>query len=82
MKEGEYGRKIINQYTRYLNVILSIMYSFGYAVYLRSKLSDLALTPGWAFRLLFVLSIDSWMLCLLCGLVNKFRSLALVMVAQ
>ena len=27
VKEGEYGRKIINQYTRYLTLAVSIMYS-------------------------------------------------------
>ena len=30
LKEGEYGRKIINQYTRYLTLGLSIFYSAGY----------------------------------------------------
>lgn len=55
VKEGEYGRKIINQYTRYLTVLLSIMYSFGYAVYLEGQ--GLALTPGWAFRLIFIMSL-------------------------
>ena len=32
-KEGEYGRKIINQYTRYLTFAVSIMQSFGFAFY-------------------------------------------------
>jgi len=36
LKEGEYGKKVINQYTRYLALGLSIMYSFGYAVYLEN----------------------------------------------
>ena len=35
-KEGEYGKTIINYYTRILALILSIFYSFGYAVYLES----------------------------------------------
>jgi preprotein translocase subunit SecY len=55
LKEGEYGKKIINQYTRYLAIGLSIMYSYGYAVYLEN--ANLVLTPGWAFRALFVLSL-------------------------
>ncbi len=55
LKEGEYGRKIINQYTRYLALGLSMMYSFGYATYLES--AGLALTPGLSFRILFVLSL-------------------------
>ncbi len=36
LKEGEYGRKIINQYTRYLALALSVMYSSGYALYLEN----------------------------------------------
>ena len=51
MKEGEYGKKIINQYTKYLALGLSIVYSFGFAVALESK--GLVLTPGWAFRFIF-----------------------------
>lgn len=54
-KEGEYGKKIINQYTRYLAIFLSVMYSYGYAVYLESV--GLALNPGIGFKLLFVLSL-------------------------
>lgn len=55
LKEGEYGRKIVNQYTRYLTVGLSIMYSFTYATYLESQ--GLALTPGWWFKIVFILSL-------------------------
>lgn len=55
LKEGEYGRKIINQYTRYLALVLSIIYSYGYAMYLEH--ANLVLTPGWGFRFLFVLSL-------------------------
>jgi preprotein translocase subunit SecY len=55
VKEGDYGRKIINQYTRYLTLGLSVMYSFPYALYLETH--NLALTPGWGFRILFVISL-------------------------
>lgn len=55
LKEGEYGKKIINQYTRYLALGLSVMYSYGYAMYLEN--ANLALTPGWGFRFIFVLSL-------------------------
>ncbi len=55
VKEGDYGRKIINQYTRYLALGLSVVYSFMYAIALETK--GLVLTPGWSFRLLFVLSL-------------------------
>lgn len=55
-KEGDYGRKIINQYTRYLALGLSVMYGFMYSVALESQ--GLVLTPGWGFRFLFVLSLS------------------------
>jgi preprotein translocase subunit SecY len=55
LKEGEYGRKVVNQYTRYLTFFLAIIYSSGYALYLEK--AGLVLTPGWGFRLLFVISL-------------------------
>ena len=55
MKEGEYGRKVINQYTRYLALLLSIGYSFGYATYLEH--ANLVISPGIAFKALFVMSL-------------------------
>lgn len=55
VKEGDYGRKIINQYTRYLALGLSVVYSFMYALALEKQ--GLVLTPGWGFRFLFVLSL-------------------------
>jgi len=55
MKEGEYGRKIINQYTRYLALGLSVFQSSTLATLLERN--NLVLTPGWSFRLLFVLSL-------------------------
>ncbi len=54
-KEGDYGRKLINQYTRYLAIGLSVMYATGFAFALESE--GIVLTPGWAFRFLFVLSL-------------------------
>ena len=56
-KEGEYGRKIINQYTRYLALVLSIGYSLGYVTYLEH--ANLILTPGLPFKALFVLSLTT-----------------------
>lgn len=55
MKEGEYGRKVINQYTRYLTFAVSIMQSFGFAVI--AERYNLVLDPGWGFRLMFILSL-------------------------
>lgn len=57
LKEGEYGRKIINQYTRYLTLALSVAYSFSYAIFLERH--DLVLVPGWSFRILFVLTLTA-----------------------
>jgi preprotein translocase subunit SecY len=57
LKEGDYGRRIINQYTRYLALVLSIAYSFSYALWLESK--GLALIPGWGFRIMFVLTLTA-----------------------
>ncbi len=59
-KEGNYGRYMINQYTRYLAFGMSLIQGFGLAIYIES-LPNLALTPGWAFRLgtMFTLSIGS-----------------------
>lgn len=56
-KEGEYGRRIINQYTRYLTLFLSIGYSSGLLTYLTTY--NLVLTPGIGFKLFFVLSLTT-----------------------
>lgn len=51
-KEGEYGRKVINQYTRYLTLGLSVIQAFGLAVFLESQTQwGLVLMPGLGFRL-------------------------------
>lgn len=55
LKEGEYGRKIVNQYTRYLTFAVSIFHSFTYAMILERN--NLVIEPGWSFRLLFILSL-------------------------
>ncbi len=55
VKEGDYGRRLINEYTRYLSVLLSIGYSLGYASYL--EYANLVLTPGLGFKMLFVLTL-------------------------
>ncbi len=43
-KEGESGRKVINQYTRYLTVVLALVQSWGIAIGLQS--SSAAIDPG------------------------------------
>lgn len=54
-KEGEYGRKLINQYTRYLALLVSVVQGTGLAFLIERY--DLVIDPSWASRMLFVLSI-------------------------
>ena len=49
-KEGEAGRKTLNQYTRYLTVILAAFQSYGIAVGLEGA-SNVVSDPGMFFRL-------------------------------
>ena len=62
-KEGELGRRKITQYTRYGTVLLSIIQSFGIAVYLeRMTLSNqfkIVDSPGWSFKLMTVLTLTT-----------------------
>jgi len=53
-KEGEYGRRIINRYTRYLTLVISFIQAFGLAAYIE-RTPGVVLTPGWSFRLSAVL---------------------------
>ncbi len=54
LKEGEYGRKLINQYTRYLALAVAFMQSTGFIFFLERQ--GLVINPGWGFRFIFVLS--------------------------
>ena len=54
-KEGERGRKKINQYTRYGTVFLSTFQAYGLAVSLEA--GDLATDPGWYFRAATVITL-------------------------
>src|SRR5262247_3589028 len=63
-KEGELGRRKITQYTRYLTVVLAIVQSFGYALWLESSANapgglPLVFNPGWGFRLMCVLTLTT-----------------------
>ncbi|AXV15183.1 preprotein translocase subunit SecY [Neorhizobium sp. SOG26] len=55
-KEGEAGRKIINQYTRYGTVLLGTLQAYGIAAGLESG-NGLVLDPGWFFRLSTVITL-------------------------
>ena len=54
-KEGEQGRKKINQYTRYGTVILAVAQAYGLAVSLES--GDMVTDPGLYFRLACVITL-------------------------
>jgi preprotein translocase subunit SecY len=56
-KEGEYGRKIINQYTRYLTLGLSLVQGFGLSALIESQ-PGVVLNSGWAFKLTTVLILS------------------------
>ena len=62
-KEGEMGRRQINQFTRYGTVVLSIVQSFFIALWLENPahFGGLAIVafPGWPFRLLTVLTLTT-----------------------
>ena len=63
MKEGDYGRRQINQYTRYVALLLSVGYSFSMAMVLMHQnataMPGLIISPGWGFVTLFVLSLTA-----------------------
>jgi preprotein translocase subunit SecY len=54
-KEGEQGRKKINQYTRYGTVVLATLQAYGLAVSLES--GGLVTDPGWFFRAACVITL-------------------------
>jgi len=59
-KEGEQGRKQINQYTRYLTVVLAAFQAYGIAIGLegsRGGTGPVVLDPGWFFRLTTVITL-------------------------
>ncbi len=55
-KEGEQGRKQINQYTRYGTVFLAAMQGYGIAVGLEGA-GNVVLDPGWFFRISTVITL-------------------------
>lgn len=55
-KEGEQGRKIINQYTRYGTVLLATVQAYGIAIGLESG-ANIVTDPGWFFRISAVITL-------------------------
>src|SRR5262245_34530554 len=64
-KEGEMGRRRLNQYTRYGCVILSVIQSFFIARWLEgnnrayAQFGQDVTDPGWSFRLLTMISLTT-----------------------
>ncbi len=56
-KEGEQGRKQINQYTRYGTVILATIQAYGIAVGLEGSTNNVVLDPGMFFRASTVITL-------------------------
>lgn len=60
-KEGESGRKRINQYTRYLTVVLAAVQGYGIAIGLEGLQTSLGssavIEPGWYFRATAVITL-------------------------
>ncbi len=48
-KEGESGRKVINQYTRYLTVVLAAFQAYGIAIGLQGQ-AGIVSNPGFFFH--------------------------------
>jgi preprotein translocase subunit SecY len=59
-KEGESGRKQINQYTRYLTLVLAAFQAYGIAIGLegsRAAAGSVVADPGWFFRATTVITL-------------------------
>src|SRR6187455_3531718 len=55
-KEGESGRKVINQYTRYLTVLLALVQAYGISVGLEG-VNGIVSDPGMFFRISTVVTL-------------------------
>jgi preprotein translocase subunit SecY len=67
-KEGEQGRRKIDQYTRYGTILLSAFQAFGIAMYLEGlnnqeigggRFGDVVAHPGWGFRLMTIITLTT-----------------------
>jgi preprotein translocase subunit SecY len=59
-KEGETGRKKLNQYTRYLTLFIAIFQAYGIAIgleSLRGSFGPAVIEPGWGFRISCVITL-------------------------
>jgi len=62
-KEGRAGYEKINQYTRYMTVVLAVIQSFFIALWLENPARfeglKIVMYPGWGFRILTVLTLST-----------------------
>ncbi len=67
-KEGEQGRRKLDQWTRYGTVVLSAFQAFGISMYLEGlnnselgggRYGDVVAHPGWAFRVMTVITLTT-----------------------
>jgi len=62
-KEGEVGRRMINQYTRYGTIALSLIQSFFIALWIENPARfgglEIVQFPGWSFRILTMLTLTT-----------------------
>jgi preprotein translocase subunit SecY len=62
-RQGEEGRKVITQYTRYSTVVLSVIQSFFIALWLENPAHfqgmQIVQYPGWGFRILTVITLTT-----------------------
>jgi len=64
-KEGESGRRKINQYTRYGTVVLAAVQASGISLFLENLNSseggfgEVVADPGWSFRLITIISLTT-----------------------
>jgi len=59
-KEGESGRKKINQYSRYLTVVLATAQAYGVAIGIegmQGSMGSAVIDPGWGFRFTTVVTL-------------------------
>ena len=62
-KEGEAGRRKLEQYTRYGTILLSLFQAFGMAMAVESQSDsstrDIVINAGWPFRIMCVLTLTT-----------------------
>ncbi|MBI5537864.1 MAG: preprotein translocase subunit SecY [Deltaproteobacteria bacterium] len=67
-KEGEQGRRKLDQWTRYGTIVLSAFQAFGISMYLEGlnnndlgggRFGDVVAHPGWAFRLMTIITLTT-----------------------